>query len=149
LRSFCFRFAAFLFALVMAVCVSVSVFPSSYAAEDVEVETLDEGHIPETTEVSDVVDSGGFDSHDIISVDIKTAKSPVTPDDADGLKAIVLGLIGSYDMVTTEYTYTSSNGYTSKQVTTEPDYAWMFSAGFFAIVLYSLFRVLGVIVKHD
>lgn len=149
MRSFCFRLAAFFCAVILAVCVSVSVFPSASATEDTEVETLDDVQIQEVTEVSDVVDSGGFDSSDIISVDIKTAKSPVTSEDADGLKAIVLGLIGSYDMVTTEYTYTSSNGYTSKQVTTEPDYAWMFSAGFFAIVLYSLFRVLGVIVKHD
>ena len=93
----------------------------------------------EKSEVSDA----GFDPNDIVSVDVVRSSNPVQPGEVNGLKKIILQLIGDYDMVTNEYTYTSSNGYTSKQVTTEPDYAWMISAAVFALVLWSLFRFVG------
>lgn len=67
----------------------------------------------------------------------------ISANQANGFKAVVLGLFGDYEMITKEYTYTGTNGYTTKQVTTESDYPWMISAGIFSIVLYCLFRMVG------
>lgn len=73
--------------------------------------------------------------------------APVTPSDSSGLKAILLSLFGNYDPVVIEYTYTNSQGYVSYVREIEPDYAWMITAGIFAIVLYSFFRIVGVFFK--
>lgn len=91
-------------------------------------------------EVSDV---DTFNPSDVVSVEVHRSVNPVGPGEANGLKKLFLQLIGDYDMVTAEYTYTSTNGYTSKQVTTEPDYAWMITAALFIMVLWSLFRFVG------
>ena len=79
----------------------------------------------------------------IISEEVVRSVSPVTPADSSGFKAVVLGLFGNYDTVVTEHRYTSSSGYTSVSVSTEPDYAWMISAAIFTVVLYCLFRMIG------
>lgn len=79
----------------------------------------------------------------IVSEEVVRSVSPVTPSDANGFKAVLLSLFGDYETVVTEHRYTSSNGYTSVQVTTEPDYAWMIAAAIFTVVLYCLFRMLG------
>lgn len=67
----------------------------------------------------------------------------ISASDATGFKAVILGLFGDYEMITKEYTYTSTQGYTSKQVTTESDYPWIISAAIFTVVLYCLFRMIG------
>lgn len=74
----------------------------------------------------------------MVLTNVSTDVRSVGPSDANGFKKILLQLFGDYDMITKEYTYTSTNGYTSKQVTTESDYPWMISAGIFTVVLYSL-----------
>lgn len=123
------------------------------SSEEVVLETeVHTSEIPTETQNQIVSESSSEDRtdtpvianpNDVVSVDVVRSTSPVRPADASGLKKIILQLIGDYDMVTNEYTYTSSNGYTSKQVTTEPDYAWMISAAVFALVLWSLFRFVG------
>lgn len=80
---------------------------------------------------------------DLVLTSVDTHIMTVTPNDANGFKKILLQLFGNYEMVTKEYTYTGTNGYTTKQVTTESDYPWMISAGLFTVVLYCLFRLLG------
>lgn len=112
------------------------------SAEDTTTEVTD----PPATENNSQEDTG-FDPNNVVSVEIVRSSSPVSPNEANGLKKLMLQLIGDYDMTTCEYTYTSSNGYTSKQVTTEPDYSWMISAGLFIMVLWSLFRFVGGIVN--
>ena len=82
-------------------------------------------------------------SEHIVSEEVVRSVSPVTPSDANGFKAVLLGLFGNYETVVTEHRYTSSNGYTSVQVTTEPDYAWMIAAAIFTVVIYCLLRLLG------
>lgn len=119
---------------------------TEYETETSVLENQDPAHIlidnwptidaDSTSEVKD-------ESLNIISVDVIRSSSPVTPNDVNGLKKILLQLIGDYEMVTAEYTYTSTNGYTSKQVTTEPDYAWMITAALFIIVLFCVFRMFG------
>lgn len=155
---------AFGLACALAAVASISAF-----ADDINIETSAETQVVlenevQTSEIQDTFNQNvdmdpeadelqngeksqfqdtGFDSNNIVSVDVVRSSNPISPDDATGLKKLLLQLIGDYDMVTAEYTYTSSNGYTNKQVTTEPDYAWMITAALFIVVLWSLFRFVG------
>lgn len=112
--------------------------------EDTNAETIepDQGSLELETDLNvSYVDT--FNPSDVVSVEVHRSVNPVGPGESNGLKKLFLQLIGDYDMVTAEYTYTSTNGYTSKQVTTEPDYAWMITAALFIMVLWSLFRFVG------
>lgn len=150
---------AFVLALGLAVIASFTAF-----ADDVYTTTVSETEVVLETEVqtSEVKEDmqrsdtelelqnvsenpvvGSIDPSDIVSVEVVRNSNPVGPDEATGLKKLLLQLIGDYDMVTAEYTYTSTSGYTNKQVTTEPDYAWMITAALFIMVLWSLFRFVG------
>lgn len=88
-----------------------------------------------------------IDFSDSVLTDVVRSSSPVTPNDANGLKKILLQLIGDYEMVVNEYTYTSSQGYTNKQVTTEPDYAWISSCALFVIMIFCIFRLFGGLIN--
>lgn len=83
----------------------------------------------------------------IVNTDVDVQLRTVTPADASGLKATVLTLIGDYDAIVTDYTYTSTNGYVTHSIDVQPDYAWIISAALFAICLFSAFRFLGGIFK--
>lgn len=122
---------------VAVVCFALLI-PLAQASEVDEETSFTEQTIIEVTEPAPVETQ-----EHIVSVDVVRSVSPVTPQNANGLKKILLQTIGNYEMVTCEYTYTSSSGYTSKQVTTECDYAWIISAALFIIVLWSLFRFVG------
>ena len=82
----------------------------------------------------------------IESEELSRNVSPVTPNDANGLKKVMLQLIGDYETVVTEYRYTNNNGYTSVSVSTEPDYSWLCSCAIFFLVIYSCFRLLGGVI---
>lgn len=73
-------------------------------------------------------------------IDVKQTRETVTPSDANGLKAIMLTLIGDYETVTTDYTYQSSNGYYSHSITTERDWSWIMSCALFVVVIWCVFR---------
>lgn len=137
-------------AVYAAALVCAALFVPVAKASEVEVTTTEDT----SAEVTDLPstenhtqEDTGFDPNNVVSVEIVRSSSPVSPSETNGLKKILLQLIGDYDMVTCEYTYTSQNGYTSKQVTTEPDYSWMITAALFIMVLWSLFRFVGGIVN--
>lgn len=72
--------------------------------------------------------------------------SPVDPEDANGFKAVMLNLIGTYDAIVNEYQYTNSNGYTSYVREITPDYVWMISAGIFISIMWCIFRLTAFLV---
>ena len=72
---------------------------------------------------------------------------PVTPNNSNGFKAVVLQLLGNYDPIIAEYSYTNTQGYVSYIREVQPDYVWMCSTAIFAIVLFCLFRFLGGLTK--
>lgn len=80
------------------------------------------------------------------SVSVQSTISPVTPDNTNGLKKIMLQLIGNYDPVIVEYQYQSSQGYYSYLREIQPDYAWLCTCAIFLIVLYSIFRIFGMVI---
>lgn len=73
-------------------------------------------------------------------VEVKEVKTRVSPSDSNGLKAIILSLIGDYETVVTDYTYQSSNGYYSHSIQIERDWSWIVSACIFALVIYCTIR---------
>lgn len=96
----------------------------------------------ETTEIPETFQTeSSFSDEEVVR-----SISPVTPDDANGLKKIMLQLIGNYETVVTEHRYTNSNGYTSISVSTEPDYSWLCSCAIFLLVLFCVFRLMGGVI---
>lgn len=79
----------------------------------------------------------------LICVGIDTySLSPVVS--ADGLKGVLLELLGPYDTVVTQYRYQQgSNQYYSYVNDIQPDYPWIASAVLFIALLLSLFHLLG------
>lgn len=72
---------------------------------------------------------------------------PVTPSNSNGFKSVVLQLLGNYDPIIAEYSYTNTQGYVSYIREVQPDYVWMCSTAIFAIVLFCFFRFLGGLIK--
>lgn len=68
------------------------------------------------------------------------ALNPITPNEATGLKAILLDLIGDYDAIVVEYSYENTNGYTSYVREIQYDYPWLCACGLFVIVLFCILR---------
>lgn len=79
----------------------------------------------------------------LICVGIDTySLSPIVS--ADGLKGVLLELLGPYDTVVTQYRYQQgSNQYYSYVNDIQPDYPWIASAVLFIALLLSLFHLLG------
>lgn len=69
------------------------------------------------------------------------ALSPITS--SEGLKGILLEVIGPYDNIVTQYKYQqSSNQYYTYVNEVTPDYPWIASAGLFIALVISLFSLL-------
>lgn len=96
---------------------------------------------------SDPVESNPLDTSDMVlqSVDVYSV-NPVTPQNTSGLKAVILGLIGNYDTVVTDYTYTNNNGYVSHTIEVQPDYVFLCSFAMLFLIIYCLFRLGGALI---
>lgn len=146
--------------LCLALCALLwTCIPMASAADDDLIQDTF-AEIPSSDQISMVDNSNDISSSNDTSVnvyldsaegqyrltDIQTSITKVSASDSNGFKAVILGLIGDYEMVTKEYTYTSNNGYQTKQVTTESDFSWMISAAIFIIVVYCFLRILGGVI---
>lgn len=71
---------------------------------------------------------------------------PITS--STGLKGIMLDIIGPYDGIVTQYRYmqNSSTNYTYVN-DVQPDYPWLFSAGLFIVLIWSLFMIGGRLLR--
>lgn len=67
----------------------------------------------------------------------------VSSGETSGLHSIFLSLIGDYNPIVKDYTYTSPSGYTQHAIEILPDWSWLASALLFIVVLYCTFRFLG------
>lgn len=70
--------------------------------------------------------------------------APIEPSDTSGFKSVMLELIGPYDPVIVEYEYQNNNNYSSYLREVLPDYPWFASCAVFALVVYCVFRLGGV-----
>lgn len=94
---------------------------------------------------SEEINPGSDDDMILQAVEVYSV-SPITPDSTSGLKSVVLGLIGNYDTIVTDYTYTSNNGYLQHTIQVQPDYVWMGSFLLLCLILYCLFRLGGAMI---
>ena len=114
------------FIILLVLCISFSLCYSVYA------ETDDEFTINYNPD--DVNVKAGTNNVSIMKI---------SSSDTTGLHSLLLSLIGDYNPIVKDYTYTSSNGYTSHSIDISPDWSWIMTAALFIIVIYCLFRFLG------
>lgn len=80
---------------------------------------------------------------DLQLVNVKSTVKRVSASDSNGFKAVILGMIGDYETVITDYTYSSGSGYTNHSISIERDYAWIWSCILFIVAVYCTFRIIG------
>lgn len=90
---------------------------------------------------TDIPAGASIDNISVISV------APIKPDDTTGLKAALLGVLGSYDPVIIEYQYNSGSGYANYLREVQPDYVWISSFVLLALVIFCLFRLGGALLR--
>ena len=72
------------------------------------------------------------------------ALDPITSANTTGLKSVLLGILGPYENIVTEYRYmnnTQSDYSYLREIT--PDYPWFGSLAVFLVLLFSVFRIGG------
>lgn len=85
--------------------------------------------------------SVAFDAPVLKSVNVSNER--ISASDANGFKAVVLGLIGDYDTIITDYTYQNQQGYTTHSIDVSPDWSWIGSGVIFLVCVYCFFRIAG------
>lgn len=73
-------------------------------------------------------------------IEVSENRLTVSASDTNGLKSILLQLLGDYETVVTDYTYSSGSGYTSHSIQIERDWAWICTAALFGAVIWCVFR---------
>lgn len=76
---------------------------------------------------------------------VEITSKKVSSSDTNGLKSVLLGMIGDYETVITDYTYNNGT-YQSHSISIERDYAWIWSAILLVVVMYCVFRGIGGII---
>lgn len=75
---------------------------------------------------------------------VSVSNERITPSDTNGFKSQLLTVLGDYEMVVTDYTYSNTQGYTQHSIDVSPDYVWLSTALFALIGVYSVFRIIGM-----
>ena len=75
--------------------------------------------------------------------EVHTEVLRISASDTSGFHAVILGLLGDYNPIVKDYTYTSTQGYTSHSIDIQPDWSWICSAAIFALIIFCLFRLIG------
>ena len=101
----------------------------------------------DSSTTSDTVETNPLDTSDMVlqSVDVYSV-TPVTPQNTTGLKAVIVGLIGNYDTIVTDYTYTSSSDRVTHTIEVQPDYVFLCSFAMLFLIIYCLFRLGGALI---
>ena len=76
---------------------------------------------------------------------VEITSKRVSAEDTNGLKSVLLGMIGDYETVITDYTY-NNGSYNTHSISIERDYAWIWSAILLIVVMYCVFRAIGGII---
>lgn len=82
-----------------------------------------------------------------VLVDVTQTKTTITPQSTNGIKSVVLSVIGNYETTTTDYTYQTYQGSTQHNIYHEPDYSWLCSCAIFLVCLYCMFRLYGLVFR--
>lgn len=155
------RFSLFRFGLVCCLCIalSFSLAVLVMASDDPLTDTSAEVTEPDPEQATDdigvlyPVNSQPVEVNITVDRDDETLQpidltvvGPVTPNNTNAFKSVLVALIGNYDPVVVEYAYQSSQGYTSYVREIQPDYVWLCSCAILLVVLYCVFRLIGGII---
>ena len=115
-----------------------------------DIDSLSEsGTIPDSTTSEPITEEGEEINPDTdLPVDVMLySVAPITPESTEGLKSVILSVIGDYDPVVVEYRYQNSNQ-TSYQYLREviPDYPWCASFIMLSLFVYCVFRLGGALI---
>lgn len=139
------RFLVVFLGLLVVLSVNLSAFAAEAGegeSTSPEVITVTETVVPDVTIINEI--DTGEDLGEYVGTTVY-ALSPVGSSDANGLKAIMLALIGDWDSIVVEHAYESTNGYTNYVREIQLDYPWLCSCAIFLVVLYCVFRLGGAI----
>lgn len=75
--------------------------------------------------------------------EVSTSTLRISANQTSGFHAVILGLLGDYNPIVKDYTYQSSQGYTSHSIEITPDWSWIASAAIFLVIIFCLFRLIG------
>lgn len=75
--------------------------------------------------------------------EVSTSTLRISANETSGFHAVILGLLGDYNPIVKDYTYQSSQGYTSHSIEITPDWSWIASAAIFLVIIFCLFRLIG------
>lgn len=89
----------------------------------------------------DPVSSVVYEPLQLRSVNI--SNETISASDANGFKAVILGLLGDYTTIITDYTYQNQQGYTQHSIDVTPDWSWVSSAAIFIVVVYCSMKMIG------
>lgn len=103
--------------------------------------------------LADIISSGAISS-EIVQVDpvdmnvtlhsVNVSTERISASDTNGFKAVLLGLIGDYETIITDYEYRNNqNTYTTHSIDITPDYSWICSTVIFGLVVYCFFKMVG------
>lgn len=73
---------------------------------------------------------------------VNVSSERLTAANTTGFKSVMLGLIGDYETVVTDYTY-QSGSYVSHSIDITPDYSWIAACLTFVVVVFCVFRLIG------
>lgn len=110
-------------------------------------DSVDSSVSSDSSTSSDTGETNPLDTSDMVlqSVDVYSV-TPVTPQNTTGLKAVIVGLIGNYDTIVTDYTYMSSNDRVTHTIEVQPDYVFLCSFVMLCLIIYCLFRLGGALI---
>lgn len=99
-----------------------------------------------TVEDKDTIQEVVIREEDLILNSVTTETLRITANDTSGLKSVLLGVIGDYETVVTDYEYRNNNNtYYSHSIDIQPDYAWLVTAAIFTVCIYCCFRLYGLV----
>lgn len=133
-----------LLVVFLGLIVVLSLNLSAFAAEDSSDPEQGTASVvvPDVT-INNLIDTGE-DLGEYVGTTVY-ALNPVGPRDSNGLKAIMLSLIGDWDSIIVEHAYASTNGYTNYLREVQLDYPWLCSCAIFLVIIYCIFRLGGAI----
>lgn len=78
---------------------------------------------------------------------VSVSSERITSAGTNGLKSEWLSLIGDYETIVTDYTYSNTSGYITHSVDVQPDFAWISASVTVLCLFLSCLRILSFILK--
>lgn len=106
-----------------------------------------EDYVSSDPDTQELIDSSleTIDRQEALLVDTQQTVLRVSASDTSGLQRIILTLLGDYEPIVTDHTYSQGSGYTYHEIAIQPDYSWIATAAIFLVVIYCFFRLIGSI----